>query len=119
MRLPYQLSKIGKEKRKSGAFRLCGLKCRASDSGDVIQFERLQRAGPTASPWEDVLPASSLAPATAEENCQRYRTETRSRRPLADLTSGAIKKLPQVGQEPVEAVESGHINPDGPMIIDY
>jgi hypothetical protein len=37
---------------------------------------------------------------------------------LARPRSGAIKKLPQVGQEPVEAVESGHINPDGPMIID-
>jgi hypothetical protein len=32
--------------------------------------------------------------------------------------AGAIKKLPQVGQEPVEAVESGHIGPDGPSIID-
>ncbi len=28
-----------------------------------------------------------------------------------------IKKLPQVGQEPVEAVESRHSSPDGPMII--
>jgi hypothetical protein len=25
MRRPYQLSKIGKEKRKSGSFRFCGL----------------------------------------------------------------------------------------------
>jgi hypothetical protein len=30
-----------------------------------------------------------------------------------------IKKLPQVGQEPVEAVESRHSSPDGPMIIDW
>jgi hypothetical protein len=28
------------------------------------------------------------------------------------LFAGAIKKLPQAGQEPVEAVESGHSNPD-------
>ena len=28
----------------------------------------------------------------------------------------AIKKLPQVGQEPVEAVESRHSSPDAPMI---
>ncbi len=31
----------------------------------------------------------------------------------------ARKKLPQVGQEPVEAVESRHIGPDRPIIIDF
>jgi hypothetical protein len=33
------------------------------------------------------------------------------------LAGNPIKKLPQVGQEPVEAVESRHSSPDRPMII--
>src|ERR1043165_8095011 len=37
----------------------------------------------------------------------------------AGHAGGPTKKLPQVGQEPVEAVESRRSSPDAPMIIEY
>jgi hypothetical protein len=122
MRLPYQLSKIGKEKRKSGSFRLCGPKCPGRDSGDVTPIQAIPAGRTIPGPRENVLPSRLLAPSVLQ-TCQHYRwrnrAKTGSRTPgIACLASGAIKKLPQVGQEPVEAVESEHISPDGPMIID-
>src|SRR3990172_8176691 len=84
MRRRYQLSKIGKEKRKSGLCRLCW----------PLAFEnaRWRRAlGPTLAV---VVLAKHVS--TPLSGCDA----------LAD--GAGEKKLPQVGQVPVGAIESEH-----------
>src|SRR4051794_15914687 len=118
MRRSYQLSKIGKEKRKSGSFRLCGQKGASSDSGDVTSIWAslpiLDRLSMTydhplipvgrskCQHAIDAKPAKRKVDARQAQPCQKPEH--------ACLAGRRIKKLPQVGQEPVEAVESEHSN---------
>jgi hypothetical protein len=126
MRRSYQLSKIGKEKRKSGSFRLCGPKRPSGDSGDVTVFQANRpvldplktTSGPFSNPRSRVQSASMMCGETGRTMVKASTCSAEQTTGLACPASSAIKKLPQVGQEPVEAVESGHSNPDRPMIID-
>jgi hypothetical protein len=103
VRRAYQLSKIGKEERKSGLFRFCRPFERAlaawrgagmAASVAILRWLTLARRRPRAV-FAAVKPSRRVNPLLA---------------PV--IAAGAIKKLPQAGQEPVEAVESGHSNPD-------
>ena len=105
MRRRYRLSKIGKEKRKSGLFRFCGP--RRQKAGNAIAGAI--RSGSVAAAGglpKEARQRAELGPGPARANLAISSQ--------ARLTNRAIKKLPQAGQEPVEAVESGHSNPDGP-----
>jgi hypothetical protein len=120
MRHPYQLSKIGKEKRKSGSFRLCRSTKKIECQHDLTRLHS-QRASEPGRPRPRVkmsktsmqtVSAPSKSASTGEAEAAPAGSRT------ARLAAHPTKKLPQVGQEPVEAVESRHSNPDGPMIID-
>jgi hypothetical protein len=99
---PYQLSKIGKETRKSGFFRFCGPgEAPSSRRARIPKGRRapLQRAGESRSE-----PPRLRVSTTSKEGSAAPHT----------FMPNPIKKLPQAGQEPVEAVESRRIRPDAP-----
>jgi hypothetical protein len=72
MRRQYQLSKIGKEKRKSGSFRLCGPRDRIHDSTDVTP-DQAGRAVPARIHGADI---SSLR---GHRNASTKTAETRQK----------------------------------------
>src|SRR5689334_346648 len=116
MSLPYQLSKIGKEKRKSGLFRLCRRAREANDSVDITPDSGnpwKSRDADAAEAFPGCRPNRHSAP-TAEMPAQMGGRKGGEPGARSRGGGGAIKKLPQVGQEPVEAVESGHSSPDAP-----
>jgi hypothetical protein len=107
VRRPYQLSKIGKEKRKSGLFRFCR---RSATGTPAVPSPHVGHKAATAGfsplPFWDACgdlgrtgPGGGLISSRQDGN-------------HAMLASRRIKKLPQAGQEPVEAVESRRICPD-------
>jgi hypothetical protein len=96
------LSKIGKEKRKSGLFRLCRSQATFPPAENAISAGFLELAANAASD-RGVMRRAAV-------HSLRYGREGSASRQRAKK---AIKKLPQVGQEPVEAVESRPISPDG------
>jgi hypothetical protein len=109
MRRPYQLSKIGKECRKSGSFRFCGLGDGGRSPAAVLLvgpqikgaiFDQMTSAESRAVP--DRGRRAGNASIACKECCW-----------LGFQGFERKKKLPQVGQEPVEAVESRPISPDG------
>jgi hypothetical protein len=116
MRRPYLLSKIGKEERKSGSFRLCGTidgrmhavlpraACEVLDASPSDSWR--QRTSPTS---DETLRAPGIELEAARWNSS-YSGILSEKWPR-------IKKLPQVGQEPVEAVESRRSSPDAPIIM--